>query len=135
MVSISKLQFIGPNMISFLKKLFRKPAPKPNGVKITLVENVDINRALSFNIVLGFDVETAPDGSSTINLKVNRLTFISNNEKAKKYINMMDDGILKSTIAMLCQGASQHILTTAQGFSTNHEFDDIQPPSDKSQMN
>ncbi len=130
-------------MLSFLKKLFKTATMNKveddhslvkDEVKLVLSPIIDMDRALSFDISLGFDVQVGEDNEPVVYLKINRLNFTSNNESAKTYINTMDDNMLKSTISMLCIGASEHILTTDQGFSKNPGLDST-PAIDKSQLN
>ncbi len=121
-------------MLEFLKKLFQKKLQPVS--QINLVESVDPNFSLSFEIGLGFDVEVSPTGDPNPKLRVNRLVFVSNNEPARQYINAVDGAMLKETISMLCLGASQHILTTSQEFQKNPTLDPTpQPILDKSQLN
>ncbi len=118
-------------MFEFFKKLFKKK-PQPANA-ISLVDTIDPNNSLSFEIGVGFDVEVNRAGNPQPKLKINRLVFVSNNEPARRYINAVDGALLKETISMLLQGASMHILTTAQEFH-KPSMDEV-PPLDKSQLN
>jgi len=103
------------NPLKFIKGLFSSTKKKEDRRPIRLVDEVSEEHGHSFDLVLGFDVEPDPDG--TLALRVNKLAFYSTNENGKKYIEMMDTPMLKTTIGALCIGASQHIAQTTRDFA------------------
>jgi len=115
-------------MFKFIKKIFQKK-PSPTAVKIILTEEVDTATCLSFDLVLGFDLNVDAVNSA-INLKVNRLSFLSNNESAKAYIESVTSEMVKSTISILCLGASDHILSTKKEFVKRVSSAKDIPPAD-----
>lgn len=128
---------IGP-MFKFFKKLFKK---KEADITIKVTDNINPEKAHCFDIVLGFDV--AP-GEGTIDIHVNRVALFAANEMARKYIDKMDTSMLKSTVATLCIGASQHVTTSNKDFVKGNpplqqlpdiDLDELLPPVDKSKLN
>ena len=124
-------------MFKFLKKLFKKA----DDVTIKVTDNINPEKAHCFDVVLGFDV--AP-GDGTIDIHVNRVALFAANEMARKYIDKMDTRMLKSTVATLCIGASQHVTTSDKDFIKGApqleplpdiNLDDLMPPIDKNKLN
>lgn len=134
-------------MFKFIKKFFMpKVTTEPtaivevdpasylmDNVKINITDQVDLERILSFRIMLGFDVEPGKTTEPSFNLHINQVMLISDNENAKRYVEISDDKLLKRTIAMLCVGASRHVVATPLALTSPDTFPE--EILDKSKMN
>lgn len=125
-------------MFNFLKKLFKKTS----AMTIKVTETVDPDKNHAFDLVLGFDVSP---GDGSIDIHVNRVAIFAANEMAKKYIDKMDTPMLKTTVATLCLGASQHVTHSDKPFVKGPQMtleplpdidlDALLPPVDKNKLN
>ena len=87
-----------------------KVAPIEEPLHYRVVEGMDCDGAVQLDLCLGFDLVVEPDGM--VNIQVSNLLLTPVGDKGTSYLNKNSPEVLRSTIALLCTAAAQHMHTS-----------------------